>query len=130
MRVDRFIIGLSSGLLLLAGCAYLVVPDVLVSHIGIQSSAEGLADIRATYGGLQIALGLVLIWCLWREERTEFALVLMLVALLSISVSRGLGMFLGDVFGGPNLTGFCVEIASAGVFFLLLSRYRMHQHST
>lgn len=129
MRIEQLVMGLSSGFLLLAGAAYLVAPDVLVGHIGIHSGAEGLADIRATYGGSQIALGLVLIWCLTREDRNEFGLVLMLLAMLSISLSRGLGILLGDVFSGPNLVGFFFELANAGVFALLLNRFRKRSHS-
>ena len=52
---------LMSLVLVLAGGAYIVLPDTMLAFTGrFQLDAAATVDARATYGGLQVALGLYL----------------------------------------------------------------------
>ena len=56
------------------GVLYSVVPHVLTDPSGYGDlAAEATTDVRGTYGGLQLALGLFFVWCALDSARHRMA---------------------------------------------------------
>ena len=70
----------------------------MVSGAG-PTTASGLIDFRATYGGMTISIGIVLLLLAAKNESLSFALLAISIILLAMAAARGIGMFLD---GLPN----------------------------
>lgn len=108
--------------LIAAGFVYLLFPHV-TGVTGMQLPGPAAAiDARASYGGVQIGLGVYLLWCRLREEEVRAGLVLICVVSTSLALARVYG-FACD--GGPgwfNALAVSVESGFAGVGAILLRR--------
>ena len=123
-RVEWTLLALSAFGLVALGVGYLMFPDDLMPSIAIAVGPEARVDLRATYGGSQIATGLILAWCLRRSEHQRFAVVLLFVLLSTVAASRGYAMWVEQVSGGPNRAGLLAEVFLALSFggLILLRR--------
>lgn len=63
------------------------------------STASGLIDLRATYGGMTLSVGIVLWLLAAKKTELSFALLAIAIILLAMAAARGLGMLLDGV---PN----------------------------
>lgn len=123
---ERGLIGLSILMLTLIGFGYLMFPDALFGPIGIGGGPDAMADLRATYGGSQIATGLILLWCFLKTERQQIAIMIMFVMMTTVAISRGVAMGMEGVSSGPNLGGLFLEVFFAfvlGVLIILRRRW-------
>src|SRR5688572_27481664 len=94
MRVFETIVLWVSGLSLLAfGVAFEVAPLKTMAAAGIELTGPiAAAELRAFYGGVELALGvLILAWTL-REPRRREALLLTFAVFAGIGLSRLAGM--------------------------------------
>lgn len=100
MPLARFYL-LGFGLLSLAfGLAYLLSPAGLTEAADFGSlSPAASTDIRATYGGFQLGMGLFLLWSSRSAERYAGGLLLVVLVMGLVLASRALGLLLD---GGPN----------------------------
>ncbi|MEM6583044.1 MAG: DUF4345 family protein [Pseudomonadota bacterium] len=101
MNLERFVIFLAAFFFLLYGLAFALLPSGM-AMIVTGSGPEGvsaLIDFRATYGGLNIAVGLVLFY-LFTIKQLRACLVVIIVVLLSMAVTRTIGLLLD---GSGNL---------------------------
>lgn len=64
------------------------------------STSSGVIDLRATYGGAQMAIGAVLLYLVAVKKELDTALVMVAFVLLLMAVSRTLGIFTD---GEPNI---------------------------
>ena len=87
----RIVLGLSALVYVGIGLAFIFAPESLLPRVNIAaSSGTALADIRAVYGGLDLGVGVLLAYCLMRNEiRT---------GLLACVFTLG-GLALGRVYG-------------------------------
>ena len=111
--LETGIILLSIVLLMPGGLAYLFAPEQLFLPLGISAGAEGMVDLRATYGGSQIGTSLILCWCLWRPEYGKLALPLLTIAITTVAVSRGIAIVAEQTYTGINLWAFLGELLAA-----------------
>jgi len=83
------------------GLAFALFPiEMAISITGAApSSASALMDVRATYGGMTIAVGMILMMLTKNEEGLRFALLSIAIILLAMAASRVLGMVMD---GAPN----------------------------
>lgn len=82
------------------GVIYAVAPALIMDPMGFGDLApEALTDVRATYGGLQIGLGLFLVWTAVEATRQRMGLILLGILLPFIAVTRALGIV---VDGNPT----------------------------
>jgi Domain of unknown function (DUF4345) len=85
---------------LLFGVWYLVAPVAWTDPTGFGPlGPNALTDVRATYGGFQIGLGLFTIWAALDTSRVRMAMVLQLLTIGAIASCRIVGF---AVDGGPN----------------------------
>ncbi|GAA5317566.1 MAG: hypothetical protein AseanaTS_27710 [Candidatus Pelagadaptatus aseana] len=89
---------------------------------GTVTSSSGITDVRATYGGMTIAVGIIL-FMLGRDPQTlRLGLMSVLLLMLGMATGRTLGMV---VDGHPNLFMYIylgLELTLILVSFLLLNK--------
>ncbi len=113
-KVGCTIVALVATMLVLIGLAYLLIPiDVLSLTGNFTLDGDALIDVRATYGGFQLGLGLFLLVQILRRENIIFSLHLMAVIFISVGGVRIVGS-LGQVdVSYPHMVAAVAEIASA-----------------
>ena len=85
------------------GLWLLVDPAAALGKIGINAtSATGLVELRAFYGGMELGLGLFLAWCTLRPEWRQAGLWLVLLA----NGGAGLARLFAISAGGAALAGY------------------------
>lgn len=117
-------------ILTIFGLLYLVSPLTLTQVAGIETTASGLTDIRATYGGFQIGFALFLFWSCGSECRLASALMATGIIFCCVGLSRLYGIFVDSEFSTFNLIGLTFEIALTVVCFYLYRRHFRLQQST
>ena len=86
-KVGRAIVALVATMLMLIGLAYLLIPIDVLSLAGqFTLDGDALIDVRATYGGFQVGLGLFLFVQIFRRENIVFSLQLLTVILSRLAV--------------------------------------------
>lgn len=110
---------------LLFGVVYVVAPDVMLERIGSfpDLGPEATTDVRATYGGLQIALGIVVLWCAGSPDRRATGLLVAAVTMGSLAVSRTIGLLV-DREPTIEMTGAAALEAAWCLLAVLLLRRR------
>jgi len=95
------------------GVAYLVSPHKMASKTDfVLSSGTAEVELRAIYGGLEIALGLFMIFCAFRPSWLVFGLVLTVVIYAGFAGGRIMGIILADSFGGITWKLLLFEVAA------------------
>ena len=117
----RFLVW-ATGLFFLAyGLAFALSPlGMLVLVTGDYPEAtSGVIDVRATYGGLSVAVGITMIAMGWRRETLRHGLAFTALVLLSMAAGRILGIVLD---GDANVIMYLflvAELLVGGVALLL-----------
>jgi len=104
------------------GGLYLVAPGAIIAPMGIETtSAVGLTDIRATYGGFQLAMAGFLWWCLRDEARLATGLVAFAFLVGGLAACRITGLLL-DGFTGEMAAAATLEVGLTLVTLFVRSR--------
>ena len=111
--VARFVLVASAVPFFGIGAAFLVAPHAMAAHVGLQASgATAAADLRAVYGGLQLACGGLLVYFAVDPDRHRVGLVVQLALYTSLAVARlvsyavsGLPTGLGLLLHGGEVVG-------------------------
>ena len=119
----KIFLGFSVALWLPYGVTCIFFPGYLGEVAGVVgSTATGTTEIRAMYGGLQAAIGVI---CLTALLRPELALpTLCVLALLTggLALARGIGLAIDGGATGYTLGAIGFEIANTAVATTLLRR--------
>jgi hypothetical protein len=101
MKIEKILIWFTAAVFLAYGFLFALFPGSLSNFVtgSVPASSTGLTDMRATYGGMSISVG-VLMFLLGANERTiKLGLLSVIVVLLAMALTRTLGMI---VDGSPN----------------------------
>jgi hypothetical protein len=111
MRFARLFI-LFQGILFIGYGAYcLVYPEFIALTLNSNVTAVAITEFRAMYGGLQLAIGMFLIYSLKSPQLLEGALAFCLAAFACLSTSRGISMGINET-DQYNLIAFSYELGS------------------
>ena len=107
------------------GVAYVAAPTVFTDPTGFPAlPAKALTDVRATYGGLQIAAGVFLLWTAIDRGRYLSGLFLLSVLFTAVGGSRAIGL-LADGDPTSAMVGAMVfEVSMAAVSWFVYLRVR------
>jgi hypothetical protein len=123
MKLAKILLIGSAIIFVLVGTAFLFVPQQYAAVLEI-SAATPLArtDLRATYGGLELGIGIFLVLCLVRRGWIEPGLWALALATGGFATGRVIGCALeGSV--SPLMLGFLVvEVLVTFLSFLCLRR--------
>lgn len=96
-------------------------PELLGPFAGVAAtSATGTIELRAMYGGLQTAFGLLAFAAVWRPSWVHAALLATAFACAGLGVVRLLGAIAASDFSGYTTTALAFELGSAAIAALLL----------
>jgi len=102
---------------LLFGIWYLIAPAAWTDPTGFGPlGPNALTDVRATYGGFQIGLGLFTVWAAADPARVRMALVLQALTIGAIAACRLTGFAMD---GSPN--GFLRSAIATELSFTVLT---------
>lgn len=123
LRISRFLIGIIGVSLSLIGVAYIVDPVALLAVTGgFSLDNSALTDARATYGGIQLGLGLYLL-LEWRSGLAlRGPLILLWFTFVSVGGTRLCGYLLYGNVSAVHLVAGIGELAMATILVFLLRR--------
>ena len=99
------------------------VPGSLEEAAGVAATTEtGTTDLRAMYGGLQIAIGMLAVLALRDAARVRSTLLTLVVLVGGIGIARVLGALLDGDTSSFTLGAAAFELAAAACAGWLLSR--------
>lgn len=125
MSLARIVLWLGGLGFLGFGVAFLVAPVELIAQAGVAVSGEAAAtELRAFYGGLEIALGLLLIGADLRGRRLE-GLILSLAAYGGIGSVRLAALLAGSGSNDFMWYALATEAALAGLSALAMRGIRV-----
>jgi hypothetical protein len=96
------------------GCGLfaMLLPLQTLNWIGMPVSGDlATIEIRAFYGGLELALGALLLCADWRQEMRQYGLLLAMACFGGIAAARGLGMLVADAASPFMWTALGIELA-------------------
>ena len=123
MALSRVVLGLSIAFILIAGLGSLIAPGSLASQAGLSTAPHALTEVRAFYGGLQIGVGLFLLWCFCRRE-ISLGLVLVGLAVGGAAIGRTLGILLDESPTPFHLGNLSIELITVALVAVALLRGR------
>lgn len=123
--MSRVFLGLSALLWLPYGVLCFLQPSLLERAAGVvATSPTGIVELRAMYGGLQVAIGglcaLGALSAAWRSH----ALVALAFLAAGLGLSRLVGALAGGGFSSYTAMALLIEFASASLAWLLARKSR------
>ncbi len=116
---------LNGVIFVLLGLGFLFDPMGMAATISLEpTSAAGMAELRAVYGGLELGLGGFFLLALRWERLQESALWLLLIAYGGISVGRMGGVLLDQPSDSMTYQLLAIEIVGAALAGAALWRRR------
>jgi hypothetical protein len=123
MDLARTYLRILGAMTLFFGIAYLLAPSRMTDPTGFGPlGPAATTDVRATYGGLQIGLGVFLLWAAAQQARVRIALVLQVLTIGAVAAARALGMLIDGAATGVLLGALCLEILLTVAAVALLRR--------
>lgn len=122
---ERIFLGLSAVIWLPYGIYCFLAPEFLATEGSagvVASTATGSTELRAMYGGLQAAIGVLVGLALFRPALVRPALVMVAFLTTGLALARVTGATLDGGFSSYTYGGLGFEIVSASVAWWLLSR--------
>lgn len=121
--MDRVLLGISAPLWFLYGLYCFFVPGSLEAAAGVVAThGTGSAELRAMYGGLQMALGALCGMALVNPSYRDTALTTLVFLTLGLGLARLAGAVLDAGFSSYTGMAFAFEFGTAGVAMLALRK--------
>ena len=123
-QLPKLLIILTALFFLMYGVAFALFPTALLSWVtdGQVDSSSALIDLRATYGGMSLAIGVMLLLSARNPHWHRLGLITIVVLMLCMAGGRTLGLVLD---GSPNVMMWvylALEVTVAMIALLLLRR--------
>ena len=65
----RWVLGIVAAVYLVLGLTFMFLPSTMIGAIDLNAgSPKAMADVRAVYGGLELAIGILLFACFFRKQ--------------------------------------------------------------
>ena len=114
MGGSRMFLGLSAAMWFLYGLYCFFVPGVLAGSAGVAATTPtGLVELRAMYGGLQMALGVLAGLGLTRADLTRTALITLGLVTLGLGSTRALSALFSGSWSAYTAMALVIEFGSA-----------------
>lgn len=121
MVLSRVFLALTGLVLMSYGVYCLFYPLALQEFTAIElTSPTAVTEVRAMYGGLEIAIGLYFFVCAMRPSMVAQALVLMIFCFAGLAGARAFGISVDDDSSAYNLGAIIYEGCSGLIALLLL----------
>lgn len=117
MKSPATLLWINSALFVVFGVCFIVAPEFFASVItgALPGTPSAFIDMRATYGGMGLGIGLLFGFCARQSSTVQVGLIAALLVLGSTATARLVG-FLAD--GSPNV--FMFLLLGAELLFVAL----------
>ena len=119
MKYPTVVLFVCAVVFLATGVVFTVMPQAMFAPLGLEvADGAPLTELRAVYGGLELAIGVFLVLCARRGgDALELGLVLSFLLFSGLAAFRGIGMGI-DVPQVPMMSALLLA-ESAGALFAL-----------
>lgn len=123
MSLQLVIVRLTAAVFALYGAAFIVAPEVSSHAVTgtIPATAPGLIDMRATYGGMSVAVG-VLLFLLASRDTVKQGMLGVILLMLGMAGGRLYGIVVDGAAGGMMYLYLALEVSVAGIAIWVLAR--------
>lgn len=123
MQFARIVLALNGLVFAGYGLLCLLVPTTLTSAAGLgMETTVALTEVRAMYGGLELAIGVLFLLAAMRASLLESGLIAGVTVFAGLGVARAFGIMLDGDPGAYNVVAVIYELASAGLMLVGLGR--------
>ena len=123
MNFPRLILFLGAAFFLLYGLAFALFPAAVSTLVtgDAPSQAAPLVDFRATYGGMTMGVGAVLVY-LDRINQVNAGLIGLILVLMLMAATRGIGMLMEGTGNSLMVVFLVAEVASSALAWWALKQ--------
>jgi hypothetical protein len=124
MNISKLVVNITAAIFTLYGLGFVFAPSQLSLLVtgAAPTTAAALTDMRATYGGMSIATGIVLFVLASKPQSIRLGLAAVLIVMLGMASGRGVGLII-DGSGNPIMyTYLALELGAAAAAGFLLNR--------
>ncbi|MGH2794654.1 MAG: DUF4345 domain-containing protein [Actinomycetota bacterium] len=126
MNLSMLLLRITSVLFVAFGIGFVVAPQDLAELMtdAAPSVPSAVTDMRATYGGVALGIGLFIGYCARRAETVRLGLLAAISVIASLGTARLIGIIID---GSPNafmLVFLATEVASLLLLVIALRRIR------
>lgn len=126
MKIAKILVQLTAVFFLAYGLMFALCPGSLSGMVtgSVPSTTSGLIDMRATYGGMSIAVGLMMLLLANHQSTLRLGLLSVVVVLLGMASARTLGI-IAD--GTPNNLMYAYLVAELVPSIIAIELYRRRE---
>jgi hypothetical protein len=124
MALDRILVSIGGPLAILSGVACAVATGPLLGMAGITATPAGLTDLRAIYGGLQIGLGVFLLWCRSDPARTTAGLLALGLPIACVGALRVIGLLIDGEPNAFHAANLALEVGTTALVAIAMAKRR------
>ena len=126
MNYSKLVINLTALFFVVYGLLFTILPSELAELVtgSIPATASGLTDMRATYGGLSIAVGVLMLVLAKNEGTHRLGLTFVALTMLGMASSRTLGFVVDGPQNSVMVAYLVAELFAASWAIILLRRKR------
>ncbi|MBW4936191.1 DUF4345 domain-containing protein [Marinobacter sp. F4206] len=126
MNMNKFLVNITATIFALYGLGFVFAPSQLSFLVtnAVPTTAAALTDMRATYGGMSIAVGIVLFTLASKQESIRLGLAAIVFLMLGMACGRVVGLVIDGSENPIMYVYLALEIGVAGAALFLLSRSR------
>lgn len=107
----------------------LVDPGALANYAGVAAlSVNGTIELRAMYGGMELAIGLSALWALWRPRWACHVLFMNGVITGGIAFGRLFGALAAGSASVYTMSALSFELSAAALCWVFAKRLSGEQH--
>ncbi|MEH6345490.1 MAG: DUF4345 family protein [Bermanella sp.] len=102
MNSSKLLVVLTAFIFLIYGMLFVLFPVQLLELVanGVVTSASAVIDMRATYGGMSVAVGFILLLLAKSEETIKVGLMSVFLLMVSMAIGRMVGILIDQ---NPNV---------------------------
>ncbi|RPA68029.1 DUF4345 domain-containing protein [Cyclobacteriaceae bacterium YHN15] len=120
MKSSRILLTLGSLIYLGFGFLFFIKPDAITDMDGIVLPTRSSANhIRAVLGGMEIGLGVLLLYFLMKKERIKYGLIVLSISIGITSLARLYGIVFDGAGDTSNWISFMAEFSFGGLAYIL-----------
>ncbi|CAA0111088.1 Uncharacterised protein [Zhongshania aliphaticivorans] len=124
MNISKFLINITASIFTLYGVGFIFFPveiSLLITDFA-PTNATALTDMRATYGGMSAAIGLVLFVLASKPQWEKLGVFAVLVFMLGMAIGRIVGLFVDGSTSAVMYVYLALEIVAFILSSYLLSK--------
>ena len=126
MKFGKALCLINAVIFLVYGIFYMLVPAAISTYVteSIPATTSALIDMRAVYGGMSIAISIILAVFSLKKETLRFAIMILMIFMITMASGRLLGIILDSGANNKMYYYLISEVLIAGVCGVWLNQVK------